>query len=424
MTHIEKIAQKVKISAEQVAATVELLDAENTVPFIARYRKEATGGLDEEQIRQIQENLKQLRALEERRQTVLKTIEQQGALTPELKDQIKKVETRTDLEDIYRPYKPKRVTRAAVAKEKGLQGLADMILAQVLSDDAPKELAMPFINEHVPNDEEALAGARDIVAEAISDNPEIRKETRQKALRWGEQQTQKIKKAKDEHGVYETYYEFEFGVNRLRPHQILAINRAEREKVLRVGISIPERDWHGAIEDRFRPNRKSPMSAQMNLAIEDAAQRLLLPAIERDVRRSLTDMAEKHAIEVFATNLRNLLNQPPLSGHTVMGIDPGFRTGSKVVVIDITGKPLATATIYPHEPQKQTDEAREVLSSLVEHHKVTLIAIGNGTASRETEQLIADLIKELLGTLHAIPLQYLIVNEAGASVYSASKLAR
>ena len=424
MTHIEKIAQKVKISAEQVAATVELLDAENTVPFIARYRKEATGGLDEEQIRQIQENLKQLRALEERRQTVLKTIEQQGALTPELKDQIKKVETRTDLEDIYRPYKPKRVTRAAVAKEKGLQGLADMILAQVLSDDAPKELAMPFINEHVPNDEEALAGARDIVAEAISDNPEIRKETRQKALRWGEQQTQKIKKAKDEHGVYETYYEFEFGVNRLRPHQILAINRAEREKVLRVGISIPERDWHGAIEDRFRPNRKSPMSAQMNLAIEDAAQRLLLPAIERDVRRSLTDMAEKHAIEVFATNLRNLLNQPPLSGHTVMGIDPGFRTGSKVVVIDITGKPLATATIYPHEPQKQTDEAREVLSSLVEHHKVTLIAIGNGTASRETEQLIADLIKELLGTLHATPLQYLIINEAGASVYSASKLAR
>jgi len=424
MTHIKKIAQKLQIRTEQVAATVELLDAENTLPFIARYRKEVTGGLDEEQIRQIEENLKQLRALDERRQTVLKTIAEQGALTPDLNEAIQKVETRTALEDLYRPYKPKRVTRAAVAKEKGLQGLADLILAQVLSNESPKDLAAPFINEEVPNDEVALAGARDIVAEAISDNPEVRQATRQKAMQWGQQQTKKINSAEDERGVYETYYDFDFRVDRLRPHQILAINRAEREKILRVGVSIPERDWRSAIEDRFRPNRRSPLKAQMELTIEEAANRLLLPAIERDVRRSLSGMAEDHAIAVFATNLRNLLNQPPLSGHTVMGIDPGFRTGSKVAVIDTTGKPVDTATIYPHAPQKQSGKARQVLASFIEHHNVTLIAIGNGTASRETEQLVAELIQELLGTLHATPLHYLIVNEAGASVYSASKLAR
>jgi len=424
MSNIEKIAVKLKIEPKQVAATIELLDAENTVPFIARYRKEVTGGLDEEQIRQIEENLKALRLLDERRQTVLKSIAEQGALTAELRAQIKAVETRTELEDIYRPYKPKRVTRATSAKEKGLQGLANLILAQVLSDESPQELAKPFINENVPDVSEALAGARDIVAEAISDNAVVRKETRGKALHWGSQQTHKIAKAQDERGVYETYYDFELRVDRLRPHQILAINRAEREKVLRVNISLPERDWRPAIEKQYRPDRRSPLKNQMDLAIEDAAQRLLLPAIERDVRRSLTEIAEEHAIDVFATNLRNLLNQPPLSGHTVMGIDPGYRTGCKVAIIDVTGKPLDTATIYPHEPQRQIDKAKQMLASLVDRHTVTLVAIGNGTASRETEQLIAELIQELLGTLHATPLHYLVVNEAGASVYSASKLAR
>ncbi|MBC8503697.1 MAG: RNA-binding transcriptional accessory protein [Chloroflexi bacterium] len=424
MTHIEKIATKLKINPKQVAATVALLDADNTVPFIARYRKEVTGGLDEEQIRQIEENLKRIRQLDERRQTVLKTIKDQDALTPELNTQIQKVETRTELEDLYRPYKPKRKTRASAAKEKGLQSLADMILSQVLVDESARELAATFINEEVPNDAAALAGARDIVAEAISDNPDIRKETRAKALKWGNQQTQKLPKADDERGTYETYYDFDTHVDRLRPHQILAINRAEREKVLRVDVSLPERDWQSAIGNQFKLNHKSPLKAQMELAIEDAAQRLLLPAIERDVRRGLTEIAEEHAIDVFATNLRNLLNQPPLSGHTVMGIDPGFRTGCKVAVIDITGKSLGTATIYPHEPQRQSQKAKQILSALIEQHKVTLIAIGNGTASRETEQLVAELIQELLGTLHATPLHYLIVNEAGASVYSASKLAR
>jgi len=424
MTHIEKIATNLKITPKQVAATAELLDAANTVPFIARYRKEVTGGLDEEQIRQIEEQLKHLRQLDERRHTVLKTIQEQGVLTSELEEQIQAVETRTELEDIYRPYKPKRKTRATAAKEKGLQGLADLILTQVVGDQSPKEMAAPFLNDAVPNDDAALAGARDIVAEAISDNAEIRKETRVKALQFGSQKTEKLPKAEDARGTYETYYDFNFGVDRLRPHQILAINRAEREKVLRVDVTVPERDWRKLIEDHFKADQRSPLKTQMVLAIEDSAQRLLLPAIERDVRRSLSEMAEEHAIDVFATNLRNLLNQPPLSEHTVMGIDPGYRTGCKVAVIDITGKPLATATIYPHEPQKQIEKAKQKLSSLVEEHKITLIAIGNGTASRETESMVAELIQELLGMLHATPLHYLIVNEAGASVYSASKLAR
>jgi len=424
MNHIENIAAKLTITPGQVAATVDLLDAENTVPFIARYRKEATGGLDEEQIRQIEENLKALRTLDERRQTVIKTIQEQGALTPELHAAIQEAETSTGLEDIYRPYKPKRKTRASVAKEKGLQGLADMILAQIVSQETPAELAAPFINSQVSSDEEALSGARDIVAEVISDHAEIRQETRQKALQWGQQRAQKTEEADDPRKVYETYYDFDLRVDRLQPHQILAINRAEREKILRVDVSVPEREWRGAVESRFRPDRRSPLKTQMDQAIEDSAQRLLLPAIERDVRRSLTEIAEEHAIEVFAANLRNLLNQPPLSGHTIMGIDPGYRTGCKVAVINIIGKPLATETIYPHEPQKQIEKAKRTLSSLIEQHHVTLIAIGNGTASRETEGLVAELIQELLGTLHATPLHYLIVNEAGASVYSASKLAR
>ncbi len=424
MSTIENIATKLKIRAKQVSATVELLDAENTVPFIARYRKEATGGLDEEQIRQIEESLKALRALDERRKTVLKSIEEQGALTGQLRRRIQEIETRTELEDLYRPFKPKRKTRAVAAKEKGLQGLADLILQQTLTDKSPQELAKSFINQDVPDESTALAGARDIVAEAIGDNPDIRKQTRHKALQFGNQKTQKRAKAKDERGVYETYYDFNLRVDRLRPHQIMAINRAEREKVLRVDVTVPERDWRPAIEQRFNTDRRSPLKAQLDLAIEDSAKRLLLPAIERDVRRSLTEIAESHAIEVFATNLRNLLNQPPLSDHTVLGIDPGYRTGCKVAVIDITGKPLETATIYPHQPQNEAQKAKQTLSTLVERHNVTLIAVGNGTASRETEGLIAELIQDLLGTLHATPLHYLIVNEAGASVYSASKLAR
>jgi protein Tex len=419
MTNIEKIAAKLNIKSRQVAATVDLLDADNTVPFIARYRKEVTGGLDEVQIHQIEELLKSLRALDERRQTVLKTIHEQGSLTPKLESQIQVVESRTDLEDIYRPFKPKRKTRASIARQKGLQDLANQVLNQERSNQKVEDLAANFLNENVPDEQSALAGARDIVAEAISDKAEIRKETRQKALQWGSGRTEKIKKAEDPRGVYESYYEFDAQIGRLKPHQILAVNRAEKEKVLRVEVAIPERDWRVAVQRHFHVDQGSPLAEQMELAIDDAAARLLLPAIERDVRRDLTDKAENHAIQVFATNLRNLLSQPPLSGHVVMGIDPGYRTGCKVAIVDATGKPLDTATIYPHAPQNQWDKTMQSLALLIKRHQVTLIAIGNGTASRETEQLVAELIQNSTAEIH-----YLIVNEAGASVYSASKLAR
>ena len=418
MDHTLLIARQINVRPQQVATTIELLDADNTLPFIARYRKEATGGLDEEQLRQIVETLQKLRALDERRAAVLKSIEEQGLLTDELQSQIKAVETMTALEDLYQPYKPKRRTRASIAKEKGLQGLADLLLKQVQSGETLGKIAQPFLNEQVANSEEAWAGARDIVAEAISDHPEVRRQTREKALQWGSQRTEKIEGAEDPRNVYELYYEFDFRVDKLRPHQILAINRGEADKVLKVKIEMPERDWQGAIRSVFRPDPRSPLADQLEAAIQDAADRLLLPAIERDVRRELTERAEQHAIQVFAANLRALLGQPPLAGHTVLGIDPGFRTGSKVAIVDPTGKFLDTGTIYPHAPQKHWQEALKSLAGWIEKHDVTLITIGNGTASRETEQLVAELTRTING------LKYMIVNEAGASVYSASPLAR
>ena len=420
MTHIDQIASQLNIAARQIAATVELLDADNTIPFIARYRKEVTGSLDEEQIRNIADLLEKLRALDERRETILKSIEEQGKLTEELKAQILAAETRTELEDLYQPYKPKRKTRASVARERGLQPLADLILAQENPKVSLAELAVPYLSEQVPDPNQAWAGARDIVAETISDHPEVRRLTREKAAQWGSQRVERVKDSEDSRSVYQDYYEFDLRLDRLRPHQVLAINRGEAEKVLRVKIDIPERDWRGAIKANFPPNQRSPLAAQLELAAEDAAERLLLPAIERDLRRALTEQAEAHAIQVFAENLRNLLNQPPLAGHTVLGIDPGFRTGCKVAVVNPTGKILATETIYPHEPQKQAARAAQSLTDLIKQHNVTLITIGNGTASRETEQLIA----ELIANIAKKDLHYLIVNEAGASVYSASPLAR
>ncbi len=413
-----KIAAQLNVRPEQVAAVVELLDAGNTIPFIARYRKEMTGSLDEEQLRQAEALLERLRALEDRRAAILVSIEEQGKLTDELRAAINAAETMTALEDLYAPYKPKRTTRASVARSKGLQPLADMILQQLRSPMTAEQHAEEFLNEQVGTVEEALAGARDIVAETISDHAGVRQETREKAMQWGTLQVSKIEDAEDPRRVYETYYEFDFRVDRLRPHQVLAINRGEQEKVLRVRLNVPERDWQNAIWAHFRPDPKSPFAEHMNLAVADAADRLLLPAIERDVRRALTETAEAHAIQVFASNLRALLNTPPLAGHTVLGIDPGFRTGCKVAVVDPTGKLLATETIYPHEPQKRWQEALSILRRLVEKHGVTLISIGNGTASRESEQLVAELLRDLPGV------KYLITNEAGASVYSASPLAR
>jgi protein Tex len=414
----QNIATQLKLRPAQVVATIELLDAGNTLPFIARYRKEMTSGLDEDQLRSLSELLVRLRALSERRQSIMTSIAEQGKLTPELTAQLEAADSLTVLEDLYQPYKPKRRTRASIAREKGLQGLADLILQQPRNANAPDQLAAPFVSEAVPSVEEALAGARDIVAETISDHAGVRGQARDKALRFGLMQCQKVEDAEDPKSVYALYYDFEYRLERLRPHQILAINRGETEKVLRVRIDVAERDWLNAIYSAYRPDQRSPMAAQLDLAIRDSADRLLLPAIERDVRRILTEQAEAHAIAVFATNLRGLLSQPPLAGHHVLGIDPGFRTGCKVAAVDATGKVLETATIYPHEPQKQWSVALKTLSALMERHHVTLIAIGNGTASRETEQLTAELIRERESA------HYLMVNEAGASVYSASPLAR
>jgi uncharacterized protein len=417
VTYQNLIAQQLNIKALQVEAVIDLLDNENTVPFIARYRKEVTGNLDEEQIRQIESRLERLRSLDKRRKTILSTIEELGKMTPALQKKIIKASTMTELEDLYLPYKPKRRTRASMAREKGLERLAVSIIRQGRTGKSPEQMAKAYINDKVPTVEDALAGARDIVAETISEVPSIRMQTRKKAFKWGSITCQKNPDVEDKRQVYERYYDFNQRVDRTKPHQILALNRGEKEKVLRVKVEIAERDWWEAITTHFHPDPKANLFEHLNMAIEDAANRLLLPAIERDIRRMLTEKAEGHAIGVFASNLKSLLNQPPLVDLTIIGIDPGYRTGCKVAVVDQTGKVLDTTTIYPHAPQKKQKEAQKSLGELATNHKATLIAIGNGTASRETEAVVAELIKEYKG------LYYLITNEAGASVYSASPLA-
>jgi uncharacterized protein len=424
MNYAQVLAGQIHVRPQQATAAIELLDDGNTIPFIARYRKEATGELDEEQLRLLQDGLEKLRALDERRETILKTILEQDQLTPELRQQILAAETLTVLEDLYQPYKPKRRTRASLARERGLQGLADWILQQPLTHSPLEDIAQPFLNEQVPDVDSAWAGARDIVAEVISDNADVRRITREKAMQWGVLKAERVEGSEDPRGVYRLYYGFEGRIDRLRPYKTLAINRGEAEKVLRVRILVAERDWNNAIHTVFRANPHSPLAPQLEQAAMDAAERLLLPAIERDVRRTLTEKAELHAMAVFAANLRALLSQPPLAGHAVLGIDPGFRTGSKLAVVDPTGKLLETGTIYPHEPHKRWSESLTELARLVAHYHVTLITIGNGTASRETEQLVAELIQRLETSPAIHAPRYLIVNEAGASVYSASPLAR
>jgi uncharacterized protein len=418
MSYAITIASNLNVKTNQVTAVITLLDDGNTIPFIARYRKEATDSLDEEQIRHINDQIGKLRALDERRGTILDAIRSQEKLTPQLEASINAASTMTELEDLYLPYKPKRRTRAMIAREKGLEPLAEFILGQMVTRQTAVQIATPFLNEEVPTVEDALAGARDIVAETMSDTPQVRQTLRDKAFQFGLLRSEKVKDAVDERTVYKLYYSFELKIDRLRPHQILAINRGEAEKILRVSIDIAERDWILAIRTSYRTDRRSPLAAQLQLAMEDAAKRLLVPAIERDVRRTLSEQAEAHAIQVFADNMRGLLTQPPLAGHTVMGIDPAYRTGCKIAVVDGTGKVLATTAVYPHQPQNKRDDALKTLAALVQKHNVSLITIGNGTASRETEQLVAELIKQLDGV------HYLIVNEAGASVYSASPLAK
>lgn len=415
-----RIAADLALEPRRVGAAVSLLEDGNTVPFLARYRKEATGGLDEEQLRRIGERLGELRALDERRATVIASIEEQGLLTPALRARIEAAATRTELEDLYLPFKPKRRTRAGMARERGLEALAGLILAQGPGGAPPLERARAFLGPDVATPEDALAGARDIVAETIADDPDVRRATREKALRFGRLVAVKTKGAGelDPREVFKTYSAFSQRVDRVLAYQTLALDRGEKEKVLRVGLEVEEKDWRGAVAARFRPSPRSPFAGELELAIADAAERLLLPAIERDVRRELTEAAETHAIGVFGSNLRGLLGQPPLAGRTVVGLDPGFRTGCKAAVVDPTGKVLETATIHPHEPQKRWGEALDALQSLVRRHGATLVAIGNGTASRETEKLAAELCRREPGA------RYLIVSEAGASVYSASPLAR
>lgn len=417
MALTQSIADRLKIALPKVQSAVRLLDEDNTIPFIARYRKEATGGLDEVQLREIAGEISRLRSLSKRRQAILQSLRDQEQLTPELEKQLLAAATSTELEDLYQPYRPKRKTRASAARELGLSGLAERILTQPQGGKGPEEAAEDYLTEQVQTVQQALQGARDIAAEKISDHPEIRRITREKALRSAKLQSEKRPDAEDPKGIYQNYTPFSGEVKQLQAHQVLALDRGEKEAVLRISLEIPERCWQAPVRKVFPVQPGSPFAAQLQQAAEDAAERLLLPAITRDLRRKLTETAQAEAIRIFAENVRSLLLQPPLSGRTILGLDPGFRTGCKAAVVDPTGKPLSTATIYPTPPRSQPEKARRVLQTLIDQHGVSLIAIGNGTASRETEQFVADL------TAEEEDLHYLIVSETGASVYSASELA-
>lgn len=416
---ITLIAEELGLQWKQVKSTVDLLDAENTVPFIARYRKEMTGSLDEEQIRAIEDRIRYLRALEERKQTVLNSIEEQGKLTPELAEKIKAATKLQEVEDLYLPYKPKKRTRATIAREKGLEPLANLILAQEINTGSVLDYAAQYINPEkgVATAEEALAGAQDIVAETVSDDAEIRKIVRAVTVAKGNLNSE----AKDPENLaeYAIYGNFSEAVKTIPPYRILAINRGERENILRVQVDAPTQEILQDIEKLYVKNEDCIFTDTLRAATKDSYNRLIAPAIEREIRNLLTERADTHAIEVFARNLRALLMQPPISNQIIMGIDPGFRTGCKVAVIDQTGKYLEGKTIYPHEPEHRLESSKLILTDLINRYHVDIIAIGNGTASRETEQLVAQVIGEIDRKV-----VYAIVSEAGASVYSASPVAK
>ena len=417
MDIILKISQELMCRQEQVAAAVKLIDEGNTIPFIARYRKEATGSLNDEQLRTLDERLTYLRGLEERKEKVIATIEEQGMLTAELKQSILAAETLVAVEDLYRPYKPKRKTRATIAQSKGLTGLANIISLQMTNKPITEE-ALAYVSEEkeVHSPEEAIAGAMDIIAESISDNAEYRTEIRNRTMDKGVL----ITTAKDPgaESVYEMYYDFSTPVRKMTGYRTLAINRGEKEKFLSVKIDAPVDEIIGylirEVVVRDNPNTNDILKD----AIADSYERLIAPSIERDIRSSLTEAAEDGAIKVFGSNLKQLLMQPPINGHVVLGWDPAFRTGCKLAVVDATGKVLTTKVIYPTAPQNKVEESKKILKDLIKKYNISLISVGNGTASRESEAIIADLIHEL-----DTKVQYVIVNEAGASVYSASKLA-
>ncbi len=417
MDIILKIAEELGIKKNQAEAAVKLIDEGNTIPFIARYRKEVTGSLNDEILRNLYERLTYLRNLEERKETVLSSIEEQGKLTEELKMQILAAETMVAVEDLYRPYKPKRRTRATIAKEKGLEPLANVIVLQMITTPLEKE-AEKYISaeKDVNSVEDAIAGAKDIIAEAISDEADYRTRIRDLTMKKGH--VTSTAKDPEADSVYEMYYEFDEPVNKLAGHRVLALNRGENEKVLTVKVEAPEEDILRYLEKKVISRDNPVTTPVLKEVVEDAYDRLIAPAIEREIRSSLTEMAEDGAIRVFGKNLEQLLMQPPIAGQVVLGWDPAFRTGCKLAVVDPTGKVLDTTVIYPTAPQNKVEEAKAVLKKLISKYHITLISLGNGTASRESEQVIVDLLKEI-----PVKVQYIIVNEAGASVYSASKLA-
>ena len=417
MDIIQKIKEELQVEKWQVEAAVKLIDEGNTIPFISRYRKEATGSLNDEQLRNLDERLTYLRSLEDKKEQVLKSIEEQGKLTDELKEKILAAQTLVVVEDLYRPYRPKRKTRASIAKEKGLEPLAEYILRQEATEPVLNEAAK-YVSEEkeVKTPEEALQGAQDIIAEMISDDADHRLYIRNITVEEGiVSSTAKDEKAQS---VYEMYYNFEEPVKKIAGHRVLALNRGEAEKVLTVKVNAPEERILRYLEKKLITKENEYTTPVICAAVEDSYDRLIAPAIEREIRNDLTEKAEDGAINVFGKNLEQLLLQPPIAGKVVLGWDPAFRTGCKLAVVDATGKVLDTKVIFPTAPQNKVEESKAELKKLIKKYNVDLISVGNGTASRESEQVIVELLKEL-----DRPVQYVIVNEAGASVYSASKLA-
>ena len=419
MDMIKKIASELEVQAWQVEAAVKLIDEGNTIPFIARYRKEATGTLNDEQLRKLHERLVYLRNLEEKKQQVLSSIEEQGKLTEELKKQILEAQTQVLVEDLYRPYRPKRRTRATIAKEKGLEGLANIILLQMTRKSLEEE-AKDFLSEEkeVLTVADAINGAKDIIAESISDEAAYRTRIREMTEKEGVLTAE----AKDEkaESVYEMYYHFQEPVTKLAGHRVLALNRGEKEKFLTVKVEAPEDRILRYLEKQIIKKENPNTTDALKEVIEDSYKRLIAPAIEREIRNAQTEKAEEGAMNVFGKNLQQLLMQPPISGKVVLGWDPAFRTGCKLAVVDPTGKVLDTAVVYPTAPtnEKKIRAAKDKVKEFIDKYHITLISVGNGTASRESEQVIVEMLKEI-----STPVQYVITNEAGASVYSASKLA-
>ena len=418
MDIIQKLAAEFKVKVSQVENTVQLIDEGNTIPFIARYRKEVTGGLTDVVLRDMDERLKYLRNLEERKEEVIRLIEEQGKLTEELKAEIMKAEVLQRVEDLYKPFKQKKATRASKAREKGLEPLAMIIYAQLLTRGTPEDAAAAYINpeKEVNSAEDALQGACDIIAEMIADDPDLTQEVRDKTFASGLIVTEAVDP--EEKTVYEMYYDHQEALAKIPNHRVLAINRGEKEKKLKVKVSVDTEKIHQLIGKTVLKNERSIFYGLLQDTIADAYKRLMAPSIEREMRNSLTERAEAEAVKIFAKNTENLLMAPPVKGKKVIAIDPGYRTGCKVAVLDETGKLKAYTTVYPTEPKKDIAGTEAVLKKLVEKFHTDIIVIGNGTGSRETEEVVAGFIKK-----NGYPIQYTIVNEAGASVYSASKLA-